>query len=1339
MKSRTTRSPARALGVRMPSRHRAALVPAAFLLSLLSALTACESGSTLPGGIDGIQLDQTRVALDEGGTARLRVLSRDASGVPREVPPSQVTWTVADASILAVTDGVLTALRAGETRVTASVSARYSASADVQVIAVPGGFEIIGGNNQSGIVGAGLPTPVRLRLMDRHGRPLSGARVEFRVEDGTGAVASPATAIVGPDGIVETSWTLGRRAGPQRLEAGVKGRTDVLATVFASGRPGPLSAVEILPSGLVTNVGYTTQFGAVARDAFGNAIEGVDFTWATLDPAIASVDAAGLLTAVAHGDTELEATAAQGGAASADGSQRAPWNRATIRVGNFSPPGQVVDLAITGTTAGAVTLSFTEVGDGTGQPARYQFRYSTRPINPNFASNPVVTNGTCANLAPTSIGAKRTCIANGLLPSTAYDFQVIAYRNTISIHGLPSNVATGTTKAQQSNPTLTLSPTSVSMIAGGTAQLGAVLRDGSGNIVQGASYQWSSSNASIASVSAGGLVSAGQVGSATITVAAGGLTATATVSVAAGSPATVTITPSSATLSAGSTTQLAAQVRDAGNNLLTNAAVSWSSSNAGIATVAGNGTVTGVAAGSATITATSGSASGTATVTVQAVVQAQPSSLVILSGNNQSGTAGSTLSNPLTVRVRDQSGNNLPGVTVTWSVTSGGGSLSQTTSTTDNLGRAQVGYTLGTTAGSNGVRASVGSLSPVDFTATGTAGAAATVDVTPASAGVNVGGTQQYQAQARDQYGNAVTGLSYTWSSSNTGIATINGSGLATGVAAGSTTVRVTAGSVSGTAGITVAATSGGGTSNPGRVTNLTVTTTSSGSATLSFTEVDDGTGQPARYHMRFAISPIGWGWGSAAWVTDGTCGGVIQGTQIGSTRTCTVLGLQPSTTYDFQMVAYRGTLGSSGVVFGDLSNVATGTTTASAGGGGQQGTIQITPNGGAINALGGTLQLSATARDANGNTISSPGISWSSSNTGVATVNSTGRVTAQGVGSAIITAMAACCTSGQVTITVSQEISTITVSPSSASVVAGNTTTLVATARDANGNAIPGVSFSWSSSSTGVATVNGSGVVSGVAQGSATISASAAGRTGTASVTVTSSTSGQQPSGYTLPNRPSNWNELNSYGFHENFPTTNGWQRVGSSAWFTHNPGGHLSRRSDASATNGYAFEARYPVGLNGGYSVGNIGLELPSPRSRFYLAFRMKHSDPFVFHGASNKLIILSTVNTSMWAHFQIAWGELVFQRAGQTPWSPNMVSSSVAASVTQRNVWKLVELLYDAPAGRIRWWVDGVLHGDHSGLTLPHDMYWLSVDSTWGGSGGTIQTTQYRWLDWIYVATP
>ena len=91
----------------------------------------------------------------------------------------------------------------------------------------------------------------------------------------------------------------------------------------------------------------------------------------------------------------------------------------------------------------------------------------------------------------------------------------------------------------------------------------------------------------------------------------------------------------------------------------------------------------------------------------------------IVSGNNQRGDPGTELADPLVVEVLDEDGDVVSGVAVTFSVTDGGGSLSDTSVDTNSRGRAQTTLTLGDSPGRNTVRASVSGVSTrVTFTAT---------------------------------------------------------------------------------------------------------------------------------------------------------------------------------------------------------------------------------------------------------------------------------------------------------------------------------------------------------------------------------------------------------------------------------------------------------------------------------------------------------------------------------------------------------------------------------------------------------------------------------------------
>jgi len=203
----------------------------------------------------------------------------------------------------------------------------------------------------------------------------------------------------------------------------------------------------------------------------------------------------------------------------------------------------------------------------------------------------------------------------------------------------------------------------------------------------------------------------------------------------------------------------------------------------------------------------------------------------------------------------------------------------------------------------------------------------ATVQVQLASSSISVGQTTQATATLQDRRGNTVQG-SVSWTSSNTSVATVSAAGLVTGVAAGSSEIRATSQGKVGSATIAVTGTQPPPpTGNPGTVTDLAVSAIDSIGVTLRFTQANDGTGQPAKYDVRYAVGTISWG--TATSTTSGSCTTPVAGTAIGSPLTCQVLGLKPSTNYQFQLVAFRGTMNQN-AVYGGLSNVVSATTTSS-------------------------------------------------------------------------------------------------------------------------------------------------------------------------------------------------------------------------------------------------------------------------------------------------------------------------------------------------------------------------------------------------------------------------
>ena len=153
--------------------------------------------------------------------------------------------------------------------------------------------------------------------------------------------------------------------------------------------------------------------------------------------------------------------------------------------------------------------------------------------------------------------------------------------------------------------------------------------------------------------------------------------------------------------------------------------------------------------------------------------------------------------------------------------------------------------------------------------------------------------------------------------------------------------------------------------------------------------------------------------------------------------------------------------------------------------------------------AVGSTTQATATTKDANGQVLTGRAVSWSSDNTSVATVSTAGLVTAVSVGSANITA-ASEGRNGSATVTiVSTAVASVTVSLRASIIGVGWTTLATATTKDAAGNVLVGRSVTWSSDNTSIATVNTIGVVTGVAIGSANITATSEGQSGFAGITV--------------------------------------------------------------------------------------------------------------------------------------------------------------------------------------------------------------------------------------------
>jgi len=186
---------------------------------------------------------------------------------------------------------------------------------------------------------------------------------------------------------------------------------------------------------------------------------------------------------------------------------------------------------------------------------------------------------------------------------------------------------------------------------------------------------------------------------------------------------TVAVSPGSINFDAiGATQVVHATVLDQHGTPMAGVPVTWSAG-AGVATVAGLGgdsaTVTSAGNGSSAVTASTGSVSGNASVTVAQV----PAQIQKFGGDTQTGNVNGALAVPLRVKLVDRLGQGIAGKTVSFAVTTGGGTLSAASAVTEADGTAAVTWTLGGNLGAQSVTATFtgAAVAPAVFTATAVA------------------------------------------------------------------------------------------------------------------------------------------------------------------------------------------------------------------------------------------------------------------------------------------------------------------------------------------------------------------------------------------------------------------------------------------------------------------------------------------------------------------------------------------------------------------------------------------------------------------------------------------
>jgi serine/threonine protein kinase/alpha-tubulin suppressor-like RCC1 family protein/uncharacterized protein YjdB len=355
-------------------------------------------------------------------------------------------------------------------------------------------------------------------------------------------------------------------------------------TIATPAGPAAVAAVVVTPSPAAVVVGRTAQLTAVLKDGNGNPLTGRAVAWTSSDSTMARVSSTGLVTGLAPGYINV--------LASSEGRS----GTGTVIVTATAAPVASVDLP----PATSIPLGDTAV-----------LTAAPKDDHGNTLSGHALTWSTSdRRVVAVSPSGTLTALRLG---SAVVTVVVEGKRATARVTVTPPAVAI-----------ILISPPSASLQIGKRLQLDVAARDAHDRAISGRPVTWSSSDATVATVTPQGAVTGLRAGQATITAQIESQSASASVTVAAVPVVSVAVTPGAQTLAIGKTAQLTAVLRDARGNALLDRDVRWTSSNNAVAAVSATGTVTAAAGGTATIVATSEGVTGQATITVPAAPAPPP-------------------------------------------------------------------------------------------------------------------------------------------------------------------------------------------------------------------------------------------------------------------------------------------------------------------------------------------------------------------------------------------------------------------------------------------------------------------------------------------------------------------------------------------------------------------------------------------------------------------------------------------------------------------------------------------------------------------------------------------
>ena len=921
--------------------------------------------------VTSVAMNKTATTIVLGNTEELT-----ATVAPADATDKGVNWSSNNENVATVdSNGVVTAMNGGTTVITATtVDGGFTATCIVTVTVPVAGVSI---------------------------NPAT-ASIEVGMEATLTAIVAPASATNKAVTWTSDDTTVATVDSTGKVTAIGEGTAEITATTVDGGFEAtcivtvtlappiviPVTSVSLnkTATNLLVGTDETLTAAVVPADATNPNV-----TWISDNPAVAIVDTNGKVTAIGGGTAEI-----------------------TVKTVDGEFTATCIVTVIVPTTGVSLNRGTTDLEVGAEETL-------IATVAPTNATNPNVTwVSSNSAIATVDTDGKVTAISEGTATITVTTEDGNKTATCIVTVSLPAVPVTG----------VSINPAEVSIEVGDEATLIATVApiDATNQAVT-----WSSSDESVATVDNYGKVTAIGEGSAEITVRTddGGLEATSEVTVTIPAPvvlpvASVSLDRTAVTITGGYTETLVATVLPVD---ATNKGVNWSSSDTSVATVDSDGIVTAIGVGSATITVTT--VDGSHTATCQVMV---PPSLVIVTGVELNKAATSLLVGeeetltatviPATALNKDVSwmSNDTSVATVNSNgkVTAIGVGTATITVRTDNAGKTDTCIVTVLAVPATGVELNKGTTSlevGEEETLTAT--------VTPATA----------------------SNKAVTWSSNDTTVATVDNSGKVTATGAGTVTITAT--------------TADGG------FTDTCIVTVSQPAVAVTGVEINKGATSlevGEEETLTATITPADAANTNVIWISSNSAvvtvdsAGNIKAIGAGS-ATITVITEDGDYTDDCDVTVTVAIVPVTGVTLDEAT----------------------------LNMVEGDIEtLTATIAPA---TASNKAVTWSSSDTSIATVDSNGNVEAISAGTATIIVTTA---DGNKTATCDVTVTAVPVPVTGVGLNKGTTSLLVGEDETLTATIAPATAsnqaVTWTSSDTAVATVDSNGNVEAISAGTATI-----------------------------------------------------------------------------------------------------------------------------------------------------------------------------------------------------------------------------------------------------------